>query len=72
MLLVLLAKMKMFAHGLVFDMSDFSFYWNLLLTLRYFTDVTMPYRCFSNSFNKVTCGGWLLDLNPDDFKVSGY
>ena len=51
MLLVLPAKMNIFADNLVFDMSDFSFSWKMLLTLRY--DVTMPYRSFSNSSNKV-------------------
>ena len=48
--------MNIFADDLIFDMSDFSFSWKLLLTLRYFIDVTMPYRCFSNSSNKVICG----------------
>ena len=68
-------------------MSDFGFSWKLLLTLQYFIDTTkdvkelsklsnildttIPYRFFSISSNKVTCGGWLRDLNPYVLKVSG-
>ena len=70
MLLVLSPKISIFADDLIFDMSDFSFSWKLL-TLRYFIDVTMPHRSFSNSSNKAICDGWLRDLNPYVFKVSG-
>ena len=70
MLLVLSPKISIFADDLIFDMSDFSLSWKLL-TLRYFIDVTMPHRSFSNSSNKAICDGWLRDLNPYVFKVSG-
>ena len=57
MSLVLSGNMSTFADDLIFDMSDFSVSWKLLLTLQYFTGVTMPYRSFPSTSNKVICGG---------------